>query len=162
VPEVVLSWTTPAKPAPRAPKLTAVSQSARRWRAGTKLPQLNPRPAGDHRKLRGPPVGTVFALTLDRRATVRFDFTQLAPGRRAHGRCVRARGHVARRARCTRTIAAGRFSLSAPAGSDTVAFQGPVTRGRRLSPGRYRVAITAANPGGQRSAMKTLSFTILS
>jgi hypothetical protein len=168
-PEVVLSWTTPevvplstTPSGSQAPKLTAVSLSAGRWRAGTKVPQLNPLAAGDRHKRRQPPIGTTLALTVDQAATVTFGFTRLLPGHRAHGRCVSATGHVARRARCTKTIAAGTFSVLAPAGSDRVVFQGPLTRSRRLSPGHYRVAITAANGGGQRSATTILNFTILS
>jgi hypothetical protein len=161
-PEVVLTWTTPAKPRSQAPKLTEVSQSARRWRAGMKLPQLNPPAASGRHKPHRPPIGTAFALRLDQPATVSFGFARLVPGRRARGRCVRATGHVTRRVRCTTAIAAGTFSVRAHAGSDTVAFQGRVTRARRLSPGRYRVTIRAANAGLQLSATKTLIFTILS
>ena len=69
---------------------------------------------------------------------------------------------MARKLRCTRKVAAGSLRVSAPAGGDTLSFQGPITRKRRLAPGRYQVAIAAANAAGQRSATKTLSFTILS
>ena len=115
-PEVVLSWTTPAKPRLHGPKLTAVSQSAGRWRAGTKLPRLNPPAASGRHKRHRPPIGTAFALTLDQPATVSFGFARLVPGRRAHGRCVRATGHVKRRVRCTRAIAAGTFSVQRACG----------------------------------------------
>jgi hypothetical protein len=166
-PEVVLSWATPAKPSPptaggsSAPNLTAVSQSTSRWRAGKKLPQLNPRATGAGHKSHGPPIGTTFALSLDKPATVTFGFTRLVPGRRTHGHCVRAKKHVAHWARCTLTIAAGTFSVRAPAGSDKVAFQGPITRARRLSPGSYRLKITAINATGQPSSVKTLTFTVI-
>jgi hypothetical protein len=133
----------------------------RRWRAGKKLPQLNPPAAGGRHKRHRPPTGTTFGFTVDQSATVTFIFSRLVAGRREHGRCVRARGHVKRRLRCTRTVTAGTLRLTAPAGSDSVAFQGPITRKSRLSPGRYMVTIAASGAAGQRSATKTLSFTIL-
>jgi hypothetical protein len=158
-PEVVLSWTTPRTPRTSAPKLTAVSQSTRRWRAGTHLPQLNA-PASRHTHQR-PPIGTTFGLTLDQPASVTFTFSRLIAGRRAHGKCVPGRGHVTRKLRCSRAVPAGTLGVSAPAGSDTLMFQGPITRNRRLAPGRYQVTIAASNAAGLRSATETLSFTIL-
>ena len=62
---------------------------------------------------------------------------------------------------CTRSVPSGSLSFSAGAGPHTLAFQGRVTRTRKLKPGTYTLTITATNAAGQRAA-KTLSpFTIL-
>jgi hypothetical protein len=124
------------------------------------LPQRNP-PAGHHKR-RHPPIGTTFSLTLDQPAIVSFGFARSARGRRVHGKCVRVTKHDRRKPRCTRTVSVATLRVSAPAGRDTLSFQGPVTRSRRLHPGHYRVTITASNSAGQRSAATTLSFTVLS
>jgi hypothetical protein len=55
----------------------------------------------------------------------------------------------------------GVLVLGGHAGADRVGFQGRISRTKRLTPGRYTAVITAINGAGQRSAPRTLTFTIL-
>lgn len=79
-----------------------------------------------------------------------------------HGRkCVAPHGgkqHVKGKP-CTRLVLVGSFNHQDRAGPNRVRFSGRV-RGRKLSPGRYKLQATAAL-GGQRSRTISASFTIL-
>ncbi len=147
----------PAQNAPgpnsrKAPLLGGVRQSHSRWREGSALARISRR----HRA----PVGTVFSFTLDQSATVTLRFTQRVPGRRQGRRCVAPSRRNAKRRRCTRTVTIATLSVAAHAGADKLAFQGRVSRSRKLRPGRYTVLIRAANVAGS-SATRSLTFTIV-
>ena len=140
-----------AQPPPggeRPPVLSDVSQSHRRWREVGR--------AGRHE----PPVGTTFAFTLSEPARVTFTFTETTSGRLVSGRCTApTRGNHRRRA-CARTVAMGGVSVGGRAGRNTVAFKGVLPR-RRLSAGRYAVALAAVDSAGQSSGEQRLGFTIV-
>jgi hypothetical protein len=136
-----------------APTLSSVSQLHSRWREGTRQATL----ARSHR----PPVGTRFSFTLNEAAKVGLAFTHRVPGRRVRGRCVAPSHRNRGRPPCLRTVTAGTLSFSGHSGRDIVAFQGLLSRTRRLSPGRYTVTITALNAAGQRSSPRSLRFTIV-
>ena len=107
-------------PKTTAPSFTAVSQSHRRWRLGSKPARVA--------AAAKPPVGTTFRFTLNEAATVRFTFAQLLSGRKVNGKCVAQtvanRSHKA----CTRTVLRGSVSFSAGAGPHQLFFQGRLTR----------------------------------
>jgi hypothetical protein len=84
------------------------------------------------------PTGTTFSFSLNEAATVTFSFTERAGGRKA-----------------------GTLTFSGHSGTNKVAFQGRISSAKKLKPGRYALAITAANSAGLRSAPKPLSFTIV-
>ena len=99
----------PQGPAPAAPSLVGVFQSARRWTEGNALPRI-----ARKRKL---PVGTTFGFTLNEAARVRFAFTRTRPSRRAgtlrfsgHAGAnrVRFKGRLSR----TRKLKPGRYKLT--------------------------------------------------
>jgi len=140
-------------PAPVPPTLSAVHQSASRWREGHALPRISRR--------RRPPRGTTFSFTLNEQASVRLAFTRAVGGRRLGHRCVtpgtRNRGH----ARCRRTSTAGVLTFGGHAGVNRVAFEGRLSRARKLRPGRYDLLVTATDSAGQTSAPRKLSFTIV-
>ena len=137
----------------RAPVLTNLRQSARRWLAGQPLATLARR-----RRL---PVGTTFTFGLSAAATVTLSFTQTLPGRRINGRCVAPSSRNRRRPRCSRVSRAGSLALRGHAGADRVRFYGRLSKRTRLKPGSYTVAIAAVDRTGRRSAQKTLRFTIV-
>jgi hypothetical protein len=112
-----------------------VRQSATVWRRGGKLAGIAARR----------PVGTDFTFALDQAATVslRFTTTRKARGGRK------------------RTATAGALTLPGHAGTNRVHFEGRISRGKRLKPGRYTVQITAANAAGQRTTAKALTFRIV-
>jgi NHL repeat len=156
------SGSGPGAPAPRgsgppgarrkAPSLGNVRQSHSRWREGRAPARISRR----HRA----PVGTTFSFTLDQSATVTLRFTQRVPGRRRGRRCVAPSHRNAKRRRCTRTVMVATLSSAAHAGLDKLAFQGRVSRGRKLRPGRYTVLVRATNAAGS-SATRSLTFTIV-
>jgi hypothetical protein len=134
------------------PSLTHVAQSHRAWREGTRLPKLA--------SASGSPVGTTFSFTLNERAKVRFAFSRLVAGRKVNQRCVPPSRHNRHRPACARSVGAGTLSFSAAGGPHRLAFQGRLSRKRRLAAGSYRLAITASTANGLRSKTATLRFTI--
>jgi hypothetical protein len=173
--EVTIRWTTPPAPpvastggsggppgaatARAAPKLTGLSQSARSWVRGNKLPALNPATITRARRHRHP-VGTTFSFSLDAAATVTFAFGRSAGGQRVSGHCVAPkRGRHARS--CTRTVTVARLTFTGHAGLNRLVIQGALSPTQRLAPGRYTVAVSAASPGGLRSGTQSLTFDVL-
>ncbi|HEY1449510.1 MAG TPA: hypothetical protein VGF47_01055, partial [Solirubrobacteraceae bacterium] len=142
---------------PLAPTLSGLGQSATTWREGTKLAQLSARGVKGRRKI---PVGTTFTFKLDRPAQVMFTFTRPAPGRKSGKRCVAQTRKNKHKRRCTRTLVAGSFALSAHAGTNKVRFQGLISKRKKLKPGSYKLLVTASD-AGKRSRTGTLSFTIV-
>jgi len=148
---IVPSATAPPHAA-GAPRLTALAQSAARWREGRALAALT--------RVRRVPVGTTYSFTLDTAASVTLTFARRSPGVRRHGRCVAKRGG-AKGPRCSRFVTAGALALSGHAGSDRIRFQGRLSRTRKLVPGTYRVTVVARGRTGLASTPATLTFTIL-
>jgi hypothetical protein len=149
-----LSPSVPPGPGPgsRRPVLSALRQSHPLWREGS-------RPARISRRGHRPPIGTTFSFALDQSATVTIRFTQAAAGRRQGRRCVAPSRHNRSHRRCRRTLTLGTLALAGHPGTDRVAFQGRLSRTRKLRPGRYTAVFTAANGAGTSPA-RSLTFTI--
>jgi hypothetical protein len=62
---------------------------------------------------------------------------------------------------CRLKVVRATLSLAAHQGRSSVRFQGVLARRRRLKPGTYTVAITAAIAGARRSHPSSLTFTIV-
>jgi Bacterial Ig domain len=122
---------TPASATTGPPTLSNVTESHRRWREGSKLPQIA--------SVKRPPVGTTFRFTVNESVKVRFAFTQ------------RKHGH-----RVTR----GTLRFTVTAGAHKLRFNGRLSKRKKLPLGRYTVIITATNTAGQRAKAK-LTFTIV-
>lgn len=135
-----------------APRIEHLSQSHSRWREGSKLATFARSRA---------PVGTTFTLVLNERATVTLTFTQQLPGRRVHGRCVAQSKSNRRKPSCRRTLTRGALSFAAHTGTNSVSFQGRLSRSRKLAPGAYALLVTAADAAGRRSSASRLAFTIV-
>lgn len=151
-PTATAPHTTPINLPPGArPTLTAVTQSNRVWHEGNKLAKFASK--------NGSPLGTIFSFALDQPARARLTFTQQVGGRKVNGRCVARTGKNSGKPSCKRTVSAGALSFNGHSGTNKVAFQGRISRSKKLKPGSYTLLITAANAGG-RSAPKHLSFTI--
>jgi hypothetical protein len=135
------------------PTLSGLSESATRWVLGSALPRISRK-----RKL---PVGTTFSFALNTPATVRFDFTQAAAGRKLGRRCVKRSKANARKPTCAIVVTVGTFSFAGHAGTNKVAFQGRLPSSKKLKPGVYTLKITAKNAAGQSSTPAKLSFTIV-
>jgi IPT/TIG domain len=132
------------------PTLTALGQSASRWRRGHQ-----------QAKISRAPVGTTFSFNLSKPATVKLAFTQKAAGRRVRGACKAPNPSNASKRKCVRTIVAGALSLPGHAGLNKLRFQGLLPSGKSLKLGSYNVSLTARDSGGLQSAPHSLSFTIV-
>jgi streptogramin lyase len=148
--------------APAPPAIGAVHESASSWREGSRLAQVSRHTqTGRHTHKRRPPLGTTFSFTLSEQASVSFSFTESRAGRKVSGACVAQSHKNSRHRRCTRTVKVGALSFSAAAGVSKVAFQGRFAHTGKLKPGRYTLAIVAANFADISSAPKLLHFTIV-
>ncbi len=81
-------------------------------------------------------MGTTFSFTLDQAASARFVFAQQVGGRSVKGRCVAPTKTNRRKRACKRTIKRGTLSFAAHSGLNKLAFQGLLTRSKKLPPGR--------------------------
>ncbi len=132
------------------PKLTALAQTASKWRRGHQ-----------QAKISRAPVGTTFSFNLSKPATVKLAFTQKAAGRKVRGACKAPNPSNASKRRCVRTIVAGTLSLPGHAGLNKLRFQGLLPSGKSLKLGSYNVSLTARDSGGLQSASHSLSFSIV-
>ena len=132
------------------PTLSALAQSASKWRRGHQ-----------QAKISRAPVGTTFLFNLSKAATVRLAFTQRASGRKVRGACKAPTPSNATKRKCTRTILAGSLSLPGHAGLNKLRFQGLLPSDKSLKLGSYNVSLTARDAAGLQSAAQSLSFTIV-
>jgi hypothetical protein len=99
--------------------------------------------------------------TLSEPATVSFAISRATKGRRVGGKCRRATRKNRRKRACTRYVKAGRtITRRSPAGGSTLKFTGRIGT-KKLKPGRYRMAIAAADAAGNRSKATRLKFRIV-
>jgi 6-phosphogluconolactonase (cycloisomerase 2 family) len=139
-----LSDTTP-------PQLSA-SLSRSRFRVGGAPTALSARRT---------PAGTQLRWRVSEPGSVRAAFTRRAAGRRVGGRCVKPARRNRSARRCHRTVAEGALARRvAAAGAGGLAFSGRIGR-RALRVGRHRVALTATDAAGNRSAPVVLPFRIV-
>jgi hypothetical protein len=138
-----------------APVLSSVSETARTWREGSALAAITRR-----KKSNTPPVGTTFSFTVNEAASVTFTFTGPAAGRQVGKSCVAQTKKNRKRKRCTRTVTVGRLAFNAHPGTNRVHFEGLISKHKRLSPGSYKLLVTAT-ASGKRSSTSRLHFTIV-
>ena len=151
----------PITVAPPPPTITAVHQSRRIWRDGSRLAQISRRRAHKQAEKKATPVGTTFSFVANEQVSVTFSFSRHLPGRTVAKQCVARTRKNAKHRGCERLVAAGALSLAGSSGTNTVAFQGRISSAKRLAPGRYTLTITAANSVGAASPPESLSFTIV-
>jgi hypothetical protein len=107
------------------------------------------------------PLATTVTTSVSEAGPVSFAVQQAATGRRDGGACV-ARTHALRHAApCTRWIGRGPVLTrrAATAGKVSLTFSGRLGT-KRLAPGRYRFAVSAADAAGNHSATRFAAFTI--
>jgi uncharacterized delta-60 repeat protein len=102
--------------------------------------------------------GTRIRFSLSETARVTATIERAGAGRRVRGRC-RPAGR--RGPRCTLWRPAGRLRLTGRQGANSKRFSGRIA-GRLLTPGRYRLRLTAVDAAGQRSRPRAARFTVLS
>jgi hypothetical protein len=106
-------------------------------------------------------VGTTFRFVLNQRSTVTFVFTQQVGGRKVNGKCVAQTKANSRKPSCKRAVTQGTLTFTGRSGLNKVAFQGRISRTKKLPLGAYTLQITALNPAGKRSSPRTINFTIV-
>jgi hypothetical protein len=156
---------SPGKVAPTAPgtkgsiaappTLSSLSATASTWREGKALANIT---ANRNRKKL--PVGTIFSFVLNEQASVSLRFTQRVSGRKVGKSCVVNTNKNHKRKPCKRNVTAGTLAFIGHSGTNKVAFQGRISRSKKLKPGHYSLVITATNSAGS-SAPKALSFAIV-
>jgi len=106
-------------------------------------------------------VGTRVSYELSESAMVRFRVARALGGRRVGGRCVRLTRSNRRAPRCVRyRLLRGSFSVRGVTGQNRFRFSGRL-RGRKLTPGSYRLRGAATDAAGNRSAPKRVNFRIV-
>ena len=101
------------------------------------------------------------SYALNEAASVRFSVIQPQPGRKARGgRCVTPTKRNRKAGKCTRLLTIpGSFVQTARAGTNRFRFTGRL-RGRRLTPGGYRLVATPT-AGGKAGRAASASFRII-
>ncbi|HEX8122281.1 MAG TPA: hypothetical protein VF549_13550 [Solirubrobacteraceae bacterium] len=134
-----------------APTLSGVSLSARTFRVA----------AGATAVAAAAKRGTSVRYTLSEPATASFAISRATKGRRVGGKCRRATRSNRRRRACTRYVKTGRtITRRSPAGASTLKFTGRIGT-KKLTPGRYRMAIAATDVAGNTSKARRLQFRIV-
>ncbi|HEX5925464.1 MAG TPA: choice-of-anchor Q domain-containing protein [Baekduia sp.] len=113
-----------------------------------------------HARFRVGARATAITTTTSEPGHITVAVQQRIAGRRNGGRCVTRAPKKA--PHCTRWVQRGPVltrRVAAP-GRVTVAFSGRIGT-RRLSPGRYRFAVTATDAAGNRSRVRTIGFTVI-
>ena len=133
--------------------MTNASLSNKRFR-------VSPKATAVAAATRRSPIGTTVRFTLSERAGVRLVIARRESGRRVGSSCRKATRALRKRKRCTRFVARGTLRRASRAGANRVAFSGRIGR-RALPRGTYRMTLTATDPAGNRSAARTLGFTVV-
>jgi hypothetical protein len=89
-----------------------------------------------------------------------LSFSRLVTGRRVGRRCLANTRARRSRPRCTRKLSPKRLTYTTAPGLRRLRFDGRLSRTRRLSPGRYELAIQAADAAGNRSRNVRKRFTL--
>jgi hypothetical protein len=134
----------------KAPSISGIKVSNKRWRRGNKLATFSLAP-----------LGTTISFRLSEAARATLVFERAKPGRKVGRKCVKPAAANRKRKKCTRFVSAGRISHSANAGLNRVRFQGKLTGSRKLAPGRYRVVVRARDAAGNSSKKNGPTFTIV-
>jgi len=159
-PPAVPSTSTNVSPTNAAPltvealTVGALKLSPTRFRRG--------RRAATIAKAKAVPSATTISFSLSEIATVTLSFEQADAGLLVGHKCgAPANAHHGGR-RCTRFVAIShRLSGSGRAGSNTIAFDGVLGGDARLSPGTYRVSLTATAGATRANAAQHPTFVLL-
>jgi Kelch motif/Galactose oxidase, central domain len=136
------------------PAISRLALSATRFRAAGSGPSVT---AARRRRA---PIGTTISYRDGAVATATFAVQRPASGRRSSGRCVKPTHANRRKAHCTRWTTIGHFRHADVAGTNTIRFTGRVS-GHKLSPGSYRLSITARIGRGRASSPTLVGFRIV-
>ena len=98
--------------------------------------------------------------TLDRAASLSVRVERVLKGRKVGIRCRPDSKRLRKRSPCIRYVSMGTIKRAAKKGSATLKLARKVGR-RTLQPGSYRLVVSATDAKGNRSAPRTLTFTVV-
>ena len=134
------------------PRISRVRVSNKRWRAGRQGPKVSKRV----------PTGTRISFRLDRDAGVQVRFLISKPGRKVGRRCKAPTRKNRRGTRCRFVSSGKELSFGGHAGTNTIRFQGRITRGGKpLKPGSYQLKLVARDPTSSRASTARARFKIV-
>jgi hypothetical protein len=137
----------PPPPTSPNPSISSARLSSTTFRAANKGASLT--------RKRQPPIGTNLSYRDSQAAKTTYTVLKPVTGHRKGRKCAAGRPHKHQK-RCTRYVSVGSFTHQDQAGNVRVHFSARV-RGRKLSPGRYRLALTP-KANGKTGRTITLSF----
>jgi streptogramin lyase len=141
------------QPDTTSPLVTSVSLTNTVFRRGSRLARLT----GLRRAI---PTGTTIRWRVNEQSRSTLSFSRLVTGRRVGRRCLANTRARRSRPRCTRKLSPKRLTYTTAPGLRRLRFDGRLSRTRRLSPGRYELAIQAADAAGNRSRNVRKRFTL--
>jgi IPT/TIG domain len=145
---VQYSYPTPPKDI-TPPVVTQLQLSAKRFIAANTGPSIAALGVGTRVTVQVSEASTLMLTVARKTKGVKKGKRCLAKAKKRHGRsCTR---YVTRKPSLTKAV---------PAGASSFKFQGRLS-GRRLSPGTYRLSVTAKDVVGNVSKVKTANFTIV-
>jgi hypothetical protein len=151
---VTLLTSTPGTSAASPLTLTNLRLSLTRFRRG--------RHAATIAKTARIPTATVISFALSRAATLALSFEQARPGVLVGHRCTAGPRLHRNNRRCTRYVAISHgVTGSGHASINRISFDGVLDGGPRLSPGAYRLSLTASDAAARTTATQHPTFTLL-
>ncbi|HEX8207939.1 MAG TPA: beta-propeller fold lactonase family protein [Solirubrobacteraceae bacterium] len=138
----------PLPPDVTDPIISSLGLSRSRFRAAPRGPTIAAR------------VGTRVRVAVSEASTGAFRVQRRTIGRRSGRRCVAKRRSNARRRRCVRWVGVGRIARPLQSGANAFTYRAR-HGGRRLRPGRYRMAVRATDAAGNASTVRRVSFRIV-
>jgi hypothetical protein len=134
-----------------APQIGALGISPKRFAVGKASTALSAR------KKRRTPQGAMVRYTLSEPASVTFAVERSVRGHKKGRACVKS---VKRGKACVLWVGQATLVRAGISGANQLAFSGRLGR-HKLSPGGYELVVRAIDPAGNRSAKKTVRFTIV-
>ena len=135
----------PVAPDTIAPSIPSLALGSKTFRAAAKGGSVA-------RKAR--PVGTKVSYKLSEAASAKFTVERALKGRKKGKKCVAPNSHNRHAKRCARyRRLKGSFTRASTAGANSFRFTGRL-RGKKLSPGRYRLVMVATDAAGNKSKPK--------
>jgi hypothetical protein len=169
-PSVTITWTDPSTAGTSGTSGTPDTTGATGATGTLARPAVSDLRLSPHRFHRGKlrarlaphaSAGTIISFRLSTAAKIRITFERATLGRRIGGSCVRATPSNRRARACRRyRPVAGAVTLRVPAGVDRIQFQGVLDGNRRLTPGSYRLSLTAFNAAGAAPRAERARFKL--
>jgi hypothetical protein len=140
--------------------VTNLKLSPARLRRGTRAATIAK--AKPKKQAKALPTSTTISFALSAAATTKLSFELAQPGVLGGRKCSAASKTHRKGKRCTRyTTVRGGVTRSGHAGTDRITFAGILDGGARLSPGEYRLSLSAGSPSGNATAAQHPVFTLL-